>query len=544
MMNKYILRVFLAMLTGLCLFACDDDNMDPANQIDLEGTPEVYEYLTENASLEIPVNFTSGAGLKKAFYKIVTRNGNTYKYTYGPEISIPVSGNKLDIVLSIPVTINLYSVVIAVYDNDDIVSLKTLKVEEVKKSPVITFKDGIKFRNTAAIGIPFAIKGHVTSEHELKQLTFIPVNNGQLGTAVALGLGNKSDVDFVADIPVAAGLEYVLIKAVNTFDGASVDTFRVHQVVNDDFINLTMDQGVTELSRFFDQEQNTIKGRIASGSDIQSLHYTITKNGTEGTTQEVALGPDAGNETVFTFGILGEQGMENLKLVAVNKQAKTITVNLPIPVVHTRILTLENIEMSTDPDDQKCFFSAYHTPHVFGKDVAMSNQLLIDWVFVNRGTSGQPCSPHAYGAGTAYYDALSPYLQGFTQLTYLFLSSRRSPMTQQGVSAIESEQDMMAYMANYSDNYNIYTSSRRVGDYFDPVNKSNGGFIIGWGTHTHPAVSPAVVQNVAWGVAYIKQVTKKPNGHYKIIFDIKVPKNDVRSANNASVIAPYDPYPL
>ncbi|MEN6453404.1 MAG: hypothetical protein ABFD10_04030 [Prolixibacteraceae bacterium] len=29
--------------------------------------------------------------------------------------------------LTIPVTINLYSVVIAVFDNDDIVSLKTLK---------------------------------------------------------------------------------------------------------------------------------------------------------------------------------------------------------------------------------------------------------------------------------------------------------------------------------------------------------------------------------------------------------------------------------
>lgn len=53
--------------------------------------------------------------------------------------------------------------------------------------------------------------------------------------------------------------------------------------------------------------------------------------------------------------------MENLKLVAVNKQAKTITVNLPIPVVHTRILMLENLEMSTDPDDHKCFFAAYHT---------------------------------------------------------------------------------------------------------------------------------------------------------------------------------------
>lgn len=543
-MNRYILRIFFAVLTGLFLFSCEDDNRDTGNEIDLEDTPEVYEYLTENASLEIPVSFTSGAGLKKAFYKIVTRNENTYKYSYGPEISIPVSGNTLDVILTIPVSINLYSVVIAVFDNDDIVSLKTLKVEEVKKSPVITFKDGIKFRNTAAIGIPFAIKGHVTSEHELKQLSVIPVNNGQMGTALALGLGDKSDVDFVADIPVAAGLEYVLIRAVNTFDGASVDTFRVHQVVNDDFINLTMDQGMTELSRFFNQEQNAIKGRIASGSDIQSLHYTITRNGTEGILQEVALGSGADNETAFTFNVLGEPGMENLKLVAVNKQAKAITVNLPIPVVHTRILTLENLEMSTDPDDNQCFFSAYHAPHVFGKDMAISNQLLIDWVFVNRGTSGQPCSPHAYGAGTAYYDALSPYLQGFTQLTYLFLSSRRGAMTQAGVSAIESEQDMMVYMANYSDNYNIYTSSRRVGDYFDPVNKSNGGFIIGWGTHTHPAVSPAVVQNVAWGVAYVKQVTKKPNGHYKMIFDIKIPKIDVRSANNASAIAPYDPYPL
>ncbi|MFV0590564.1 MAG: hypothetical protein ACK5M7_04195 [Draconibacterium sp.] len=542
MKKEYILNILLILVAALYSPSCKDDPAVPEiAPIELNGTPLVYEYLNENDVLEIPVKYSSTNGLKKAFYKLVSKNENSYKYSYSTEYSIPVSGNSLDITLSIPVAINLYSVVIAVSDNNDVMSVETVKIEEVKKSPEITFKNGINTRKVVAIGIPFNIYGNVQSENELKQLSFIPVKNGQMGTPVQLGTGDKSNVDFVAEVPVEAGLQYVLIKAENIFEGVSIDTFYVESVVNDDFITLTMNQGITELSRFFEQESNAIQGSITSGSDIKSLRYAITKEGVEGTMQDVSL-DDVTNEAEFSIDILGEQGMENVKLVAENDQGKVVTLNLTIPDVLVRLAEID-VEMSTDPADNKAFLALYHAPYVFGYDEAFQNQEMIDWILVNRGNSAQPVSGLAYSAGETYYNAISPYIPGFTKLTYLFLSSRRSGISLPIYNTIEAEQDILTVMENYG-SYNIYTGSRRVGDYYDPSNKKDGAFIIGWGTHTHPEVSPAVVNNVAWAMVWVKQVILKSNGHYQVSFHIKYPKDDKRTPNNESMIAPYDPYPL
>lgn len=542
MKNRYILSLLLILVATLLMPSCNDDSVVPEiTPVDLNGTPLVYESLNENDILEIPVKYSSNDGLKKAFYKLVSKNENSYKYSYSAEYNIPVSGNTLDIKLSIPVTINLHSVVIAVSDNNDVISVETVKIEEVKKSPVISFKNGINTRKTVAIGIPFNIYGNVQSENELKQLSFIPVNDGQMGTPVQLEIGNKSNIDFVAEVPVQAGLQYILIKAENIFEGVSIDTFYVENVVNDDFITLTMNQEITELSRFFKQEQNVIQGNITSGSDIKSLRYAITKDGVEEAMQEVSLG-DVTNETEFSLDVLGEQGMTNVKLVAENNQGKTVTLNLAIPDVLVRLAEMD-VVMSTDPADNKAFLALYHAPYVFGYNEAFQNQEMIDWILVNRGNSAQPVSGLAYSAGETYYNAISPYIPGFTKLTYLFLSSRRSGVSSAIYNTIEAEKDILTVMEQYGD-YNIYTGSRRVGDYYDPSNKKDGAFIIGWGTHTHPEVSPAVVSNVAWAMIWVKQVTRKSNGHYEVSFHIKYPKEDRRTPNNESIIAPYAPYPL
>lgn len=550
MNNISFLKILLSIFVGILLIACEKDDLDTGYAIDLKGTPDVYESVNEKGQLEIPIKITCEKGLKRAFYKIVTKAVDSEKLTIGSEINIPVSGNTLDTTLVIPITMTLNSVVIAVFDNDDIINLRTVKVESVKESPVLTFKGGIKVRKTVAIGIPFNINGNVVSEHELKLISFETVNNGQKGTPVSLALGDKKNVDFTASVPVAAGLQYVLLKAENIYGGIAVDTFKVTNVVSGDFISLTMEQNLTELNYFFDQEDNELKGNIASGSDIKTLKYAVTKNGTEGALQTVNIGSDAGNDYNFSFKVKGEQGIQGIRLVAENNGAKTVTVNLTIPAIAIRATYLQDVAMSTDPADNKCFFSAYRTPHVYGLAEGKTNQLMIDWVLTKTSSGVQPISLHAYGASTTYYANALPYLGGFTDLTYLYLSSLRATMTQANFNTVLSVKDIKTYVDRYifgpapeGQAYNIYTSSRRVGDTFS-ASKTKGGFVIAWGSHTHPTVSPAVVNNVSHAIVWVKQVTQKSNGHWDIVFDIKFPKDDQRTPNNGSAIAPYSPYPL
>lgn len=173
-------------------------------------------------------------------------------------------------------------------------------------------------------------------------------------------------------------------------------------------------------------------------------------------------------------------------------------------------------------------------------------------LLANKGNGVQPLSPHAYAAGDAYYNASKPYITGFETLTYAFISAKRGKITKDAFDAISSEQGLQEFLESSiippspdGENYKIYTASRRVGDTFNDTSKNEGGFLFGWGTHSHPTISPAVgVSNVAFAIFYVKSVTKKANGHWTIVFDVKYPLTDERAANTGGSIAPYAPYPL
>jgi|GEM_PF-2905896 len=334
MKNKYVLKVFLSLLIGLFLSGCEKDPIALTNAIDLKGSPEVYESLNEDATLEIPFSITLEKGVKRAFYKVVTSVANSYKIIVGPEIEIPVTdGKTLDTVLSIQVVANLKSIVIAVIDNDNVLTPRTIMVDEVKKAPLLSFKNGIKHQKTVMVGTPFNVEGNVSSENELTRMSYITVANNQQGNTVAIGLGDKKNVDFSVDVPVPDGLEYVIFEAENEFGGIARDTFTVSNVVTEDFIKILMHLGITELDPFFAELPNKIIGNIDSWTNITSFEYSIVKDGTEGSRQSISLSGNPGNDYDFSFDITGQQGMQQIILYAENEGGKTATVVLNIPKV-------------------------------------------------------------------------------------------------------------------------------------------------------------------------------------------------------------------
>lgn len=549
MKNNILLVWFTALLFSCLFFACSDDDV-VGYTIDLNGAPDRYETLNVSDKLEIPIKITCEAGLKSAFYKLATQDeeGNI---KIGSAVDIPVSGNTLDTTIVIPVSKGLCDVVFAVYDNDGKINTRTIHIDSVKDIPSISFRDDVEERNTACIGIPFVIRGSVMSEHELTSLWAVTMINGSEKDSIPVTLANKQEADFEVSIPVEANLSTVLIKASNVYGGVASKTFKVLNVVDKDFVEVSLENGATELNRIIKDENNTVNGSVTSGSDIVSVKYAIKKNGVLGNTQDAELIENLGNESKFSLKVSGEAGLESVIVTALNKSNVSTSMEYMVPALRTRIAYLKDVEMSTDPADGKCFLALYEASPVFGTNVAIQKQNRIDFYLANKGSGVQPLSPHAYGAGAAYYNASLPFLKGFTDLTYAYLSSRRGKLYQEEFDEIVTDNELTELLEYRiigpnpdGENYNIRSASRRVGDTFNDTSKKDGGFILGWGNHTHPTVSPAVVKNESFALFWVKSVTKKSNGHWVMIFDVKYPVDDQRINNNEGSIAPYDPYPL
>lgn len=542
MKKNYLISLFATLLLSFMFGACSEDDNYMGYYIDLKGASDQYEYVNENGILQIPLYVTSDAGFKSAYYKLAIKDadGNT---NIGSAVEFPVSGNTVDQVVEIKAVKGLSHIVFAIIDNNDQLYKRTIYISEVKAAPVLSFKDGVSEKNTVCIGIPFNIKGNIESEYELKSVWAKTVVNGVEKDSIPAALSS----DFEISIPVEAGLQSVLVSASNIYGGVDTKEFKVLNVVAEDFIDVALDGNMSELNRIFRGKTNLVKGRIASGSDIVTVKYAIKKDGILGSYADMSLTDNEGNEANFSFELVGEEGLESVTVAVENKTGISVQKEYTV----SKVAYLTDVVMSTDPEDKSCFLALYEPTPVFGAEEAINVQDRIDFFVANKGNGVQPLSPHAYGAGDAYYNASLPYLKGFETLTYSYLSSRRGKLYKEEFDAVNTE-DALMDLLNYriigpnpdGENYNILTASRRVGDTFNDSSKKDGGFILGWGNHTHPTTSPAVVDNVAFAIFWVKSVQKKANGHWVIVFDVKYSLDDERSANNKGSIAPYEPYPL
>ena len=550
MKNCYYINLFIALLCSTFLLgACSDDDKYPSFSIDLNGAPDQYEYVNENGILEIPLHVESEAGLKSAYYKLATKDAEG-DITIGSQVDIPVSGNVLDETIKIQVVKGLSHIIFAVFDNDDQLYKRTIYIDEVKNAPVVSFKDGVDERAIACVGIPFDIRGEIQSEYELESVWATTVVNGADKDVIQAPVASSFEIS----IPVEAGLQMVKVSAQNVYGGVDTKEFKVLSVVDEDFVSVVLgenvsatDGDVVELNRVFRGKTNLINGQITSGSNIVSMKYAEKTNGSLGEYKDVQLTDNLGNEANFSFELVGDRSLEAVEVVVTNEGGVTQTETYNV----SKVAYLNDVTMSSDPEDGTCFLSLFEADPVFGVDEALSLQDRVDFYLANKGSGVQPLSPHAYGAGDAYYNASLPYIKGFTTLTYSYLSSIRGKLVRDEFESVQTEDELMELLEYRiigpnpdGENYNIRTASRRVGDTFNTTNKSQGGFILGWGSHTHPTVSPAVVDNEAFAVFWLKSVQQKANGHWIIVFDVKYPLDDERAIYTEGSIVPYDPYPL
>ncbi len=549
MKRKQIFLLFsLFMLIAFCRCSDDDENVYRPD-ISIPGTSDVIETINENEEWVIPVQISSDNGIKRASYFLVTTSGS--ELVPGDAVTLPISGNEVKTDIKIKVPYNLHSVIISVVDGKNNISKRVIDVQSVKRIAVLAFKGDVDYRDVVCVGIPFTIKGNVNSEWELKEFTYQTLVNGTAGNSTPIDLGNKKEISFASQIPVASGLSGVIFKAVNIHGGVTLDTFKVNNVVTEDFISITMNGDITELTSVFDSEDNPISGTIASGSDIKSLKHAITTNGTEGALQTVNIDEDAGNDADFTFSFKGTENMTQVRLVAENTGGKTISLNLAIPKVLVRATYFKNVIITSDPNGNDCFFAAYMEPHVFGRSVALQNQSKIDFVFYKTGAGAQTLSPHAFGANATILANSAAYLKDFTQLTYMLLTSRRGNITKNDFDQVISEDDLSSLTTNPAKNgYSVSTpgtgiaiANRRIGDTFTTASVP-GAFICGWGARSEESVTPAFIQNKSYGVGWVNEVKLLENGYIQLNFDIKVPRADQRSLyNSESMVTRSTPLP-
>lgn len=304
-----------------------------------------------------------------------------------------------------------------------------------------------------------------------------------------------------------------------------------------------------------------IKFTSAGESDLASANYKVVSNRMG--VQVITVGPEIsipvnGKSVDATITVPVRKGLMAVVVSIYDKAGvmshKSASVKSVVPS-DSNVKTLTNVVMSTDPADNQNFFSMYEPTPVFGNATALTKQNRIDMIVtLNNGI--RSITAHGYAINSDYYNGTpgslnagsKSVLAGFTTLTYTCVTTSRSYLTRAVFDAIAKESDLNTFMdtvvigyAPHGNNYNLVALDRRNSDAFTET-AVDKGFIIGWGYHAAPPSTVAL--NESFGLVMVKSVTKKPNGHYVMTFDVKAPPRDQRADYNASSIAPYDPYPL
>ena len=484
-----------------------------------------FEGLNEGDIIEIPVVIKSKHGVRRIayFFKNETPNGLVAdKPVYLDFEGLPT---EISETIKVPLSFRAKELIIISFDKRNRSSEIKVQFESTKTSPKIVFKDNIKFRASVFENKNIVINGNIESDYNLTSSTYATIVDDAVSAFMDLTLNSNND--FSATIHVVRGLSGVIIKVENENNALVVDTFKIGEVV-DDAVNIVMRGGITSLQNFGAGEENVYEGSIVSGSDVVKFVYQIKKDGIWGNEINIPIGVPA-DEFNFTLSILGQMGMESVKLHAENSNGKLNTLELTIPEVVNNVLYFKDVKLTTaiGPGLHN-WFAYYQEPHVFDQVTARQHQEMLDFVCaLYDGNQVSLLSGHVFNASTLYNEAITPYLEGFSTVNFCLLSGNRNEITFKSFNAIKTEEDLNSFIANQiRSTYTVYTASRGVNRELIP----GKGMVYGWG--------PSSGNNVAFSIIIVKEISFE-NGVGNVTLDIKAPRTDYRTIYKDSA----RPYP-
>lgn len=479
----------------------------------------------------IPVNIKSPAGIRRFSYYFITKTANgteSGKPVHLDPTEYPTELNRDMVFTIVPALLEL---VLVSFDKDNNSSELHIKMSDIRELPIISFQGGIKFQQTVFRDRHFHVKGNVTSEQDLQSITFKTIVNSSVANEGSVPVTNKKNQSFDVDILVPEGLNAIVITAKNIYNGTAVDTFKVGGVA-EDAVNIVIANSITSIDNVYLDSVNVLKGEIVSGSDIATLTYAIKSNGVYGSEQNISIGTPR-NSFPLNVNFNAVDGMEAIRITAVNESGLNNTKELPVNKVNRRLLRFSNIVLTTEIGEGKNnWFSAWKAPHVFDITNAPANQEMIDFGTIVYNNTFRFVPPFIYTASTAYLNAAAPYLAGFSKATYTMVTANRRSVTAAALDTLVWDNNLDNFIninikgpGPLGENYNVSTTNRRVSG--DPV--SGSGFVIGWGSWN---LTTGVVNNQAFGVVLVKSYDNQGSGKGTVTLDIIVPSENLREKFN------------
>lgn len=480
----------------------------------------------------IPVSVKSQSGVKRLAYYFIKSTANGTEAGAAVNIDRDDFPKELQHDIVFTIVDNIKELVIVSFNKENFSSEVHISLSEIRQLPVLTFKDGIKFQQTVFENKKIKIEGQVTSQFDLKSITYQTLINGTYSGETPIAFTNKTNTPFEANVTVVNGLTAIVIKALNIHNGMAVDTFRIGSVAAD-AVSVALAGSLTDIPVVYADSVNTFTGNASSGSDMKSLKYSISTNGVYGPEQDIALGSPL-DQFAFSFSFTGSAGMDAIRISGENEGGKTQVIVYPINKVYTKLLHFSNIVLTTEIGPGKNnWFSAYKAPHVFDITNAAQNQLMLDFAFIKYTATAFRIVPAAvFNASAAYTAAMVPYMTGFTKAPYTMVTANRPHITNQTFSEITWDGELTNFLQNSiiaptsqgGENYNVVTTNRRVSG--DMV--VGAGLVIGWGSWNF---ANSAVNNQAFGLVIVKAYTVV-NGIATVTLDIKVPVEDNRTKFN------------
>lgn len=527
---KSILKYSLfSLLIGLLAGACNkDDKFKSAPVITIDDQYKNIEGLNAGEQLSIKVNVRSDLGIKRLAYYFITKTSN------GNSSGTPVFIDRtdapavLDETITFAVAENFLELVIIAFDVKHGNSEVHIKTDNIRAVQQIQFKDDISHRESVFEGKRLKVEGKVVSAYDLSSITYQTILDGAATPEQVVSFTDKREAPFSLTVDVSKRLSGIIINTLNVHKAIVKDTFTIGSV-QDDAVVISLENNQTSIARMYTTVNNEVKGNIFSGSDMTSLAYSIKKSGVYGPEVSIPLGstPD---EFPFTFGFVGQNDIEAVKIRGVNAGGKTNETEYVVDKVYKPLKEFKNVVLTTEIGPGKInFFSAYKAPHFFSIENAAPNDEMIDLGFFKyTATSNNIMPPGVFNAGPAYATALAPYLVGFDKAAYTLVTANRPSVNNTSFDTLKWDTQLLDHVANKvaaptsqgGEGYNIYTTNRRTNNVFN----IGQGFYIGWGRWDP-------IQNQSFGIVIVRGYTT--SGQYATVtLDIKVPEEDQRTKFN------------